>query len=116
MNEKYWDNVASDYDGQIFSVLAYDQSQIIASKISQFADKEAVACDIGCGIGKFLPILAENFRYVHAVDLSNALLKQARQNCCEFDNINYSQKDPGVKNIILKQLLGYFYLKINDLK
>jgi len=100
MDEKYWDNVASDYDGQIFSVLANDRRRAIVSGISRFADPDAVACDFGCGVGKFLPGLAENFQHVHAVDISPRLLTQARRKCRPFDNISYYKKDlsrPGIK-------------------
>ena len=89
MDEKYWDKAAADYDGQIFSVLAEDRSDMITSRISQFGCKKAVACDFGCGVGKFLSILAENFRHVYAVDISKELLIQARNSCKDFDNISY---------------------------
>jgi len=89
MNERYWNAVAQDYDGEIFSALANDRSNIIASKISQFSSKTSIACDFGCGVGKFLPILAENFRYVYAIDISNVCLEQARDNCKELENIHY---------------------------
>ena len=78
MDEKYWDTIAADYDGEIFSALANDREDVIASKICEFRRSEAVACDFGCGVGKFLPILSESFHHVYAVDISKELLDQAR--------------------------------------
>jgi SAM-dependent methyltransferase len=92
MNEGYWDKVAGDYDGEIFSVLGNDREEVIASKICQFGSKEA-ACDFGCGVGKFLPILSKNFGHVYAVDLSSKLLSQARENCRKLKNISYIKED-----------------------
>jgi SAM-dependent methyltransferase len=93
MDEGYWDKVASDYDGEIFSVLGNDHEEVIASKIREFGSKEGTACDFGCGVGKFLPILSKNFCHVYAVDLSSKLLSQARENCEKLKNISYIKED-----------------------
>ena len=93
MDEKYWDRMAADYDGEIFSVLASDRNEVIVSVIQQFGSKNAAACDFGCGTGKFLPVLAENFRTIYALDLSGELLEQARQNCRNLHNISFSKAD-----------------------
>jgi len=93
MDEKYWDRMAADYDGEIFSVLASDRNEVIISVIQQFGSSRAAACDFGCGVGKFLPVLAENFRSVYAFDLSGELLAQARQNCKELHNVSFSKAD-----------------------
>jgi len=36
MNKKYQDQVAEDYDGEIFSALANNRNNVIFSKISEF--------------------------------------------------------------------------------
>ena len=104
MDEKYWDKVAVDYDGEIFSALASDRSDVIASTISRFGSKQAVACDFGCGVGKFLPILAENFRHVYAIDISEKLLSQARDNCKDLDNVSYWKKDLSQARVKLEKI------------
>ena len=93
MDKKYWDNIATDYDAEIFSSLANDRDDVITSTITQLGRENAIACDFGCGVGKFLPILSESFRYVHAVDISDKLLDQARSNCEELTNISYHKMD-----------------------
>ena len=93
MDKKYWDKVAVDYDSEIFSCLANDQRDIITTMISKLASKKAVACDFGCGVGKFLPLLSKHFDHVYAVDISSKLISQARQNCSGMSNITYARKD-----------------------
>lgn len=93
MDEKYWNQIAADYDGEIFSALANDRNDVIVSCITQLAGTEAIAADFGCGVGKFLPVLAGNFSCVHAFDISNKLLKQARQACSDLDNITFAKTD-----------------------
>ena len=93
MDEKYWDKMAADYDGEIFSVLACDRNEVIISGIERLGSEKAVACDFGCGVGKFLPVLAKNFRTVYALDLSGELLEQARNNCKNLSNISFSKTD-----------------------
>ena len=93
VDEHYWNAVGQDYDNEIFSVLANDRKDIIASKISELSSRESIACDFGCGVGKFLPILSENFRYVYAVDISGVCLEQAQDNCGELMNVMYSRID-----------------------
>jgi SAM-dependent methyltransferase len=93
MDEKYWDKVAVDYDGEIFDVLANDRDEIIVSYILKLGSEKKAACDFGCGVGKFLPVLAENFRHVYAIDISGSLLSQAKEACDGFDNISYFKKD-----------------------
>jgi SAM-dependent methyltransferase len=93
MDEKYWDKMAADYDGEIFSVLASDRNEVIVSVIQQLGSEKVVACDFGCGVGKFLPVLSENFRTIYALDLSGELLEQAHNNCKNLNNINFSKAD-----------------------
>jgi len=93
MDERYWDGVAGDYDGEIFSVLANDRNEVITSKIREYGDKGKEACDFGCGVGKFVPALAENFGRVWAVDLSEELLEQAKEECGDLENVTYLRKD-----------------------
>ena len=98
MDEKYWDTVAADYDGEIFSALASDRNEVIVSAIQRFGSKDSAACDFGCGVGKFLPALAENFGSVYAFDLSRELLEQARQSCRKLRNIRFAKEDLSQKN------------------
>jgi SAM-dependent methyltransferase len=99
MDEKYWDAKTADYDGQIFSCLANDRNGLIAEYIRKFKANSGTACDLGCGVGKFIPLPAENFKTVHAFDISADLLAQAKTDCGDLPNVSYAKADlaAGVK-------------------
>jgi 2-polyprenyl-3-methyl-5-hydroxy-6-metoxy-1,4-benzoquinol methylase len=111
MDEKYWNEVAQDYDVEIFSALANDCDDVITSRIAQLGSKRLAACDFGCGVGKFLPMLAANFRHVYAVDISNVCLEQARDHCKDFENISYCKVDMSRNTTKLKKV--HFGLSVN---
>jgi 2-polyprenyl-3-methyl-5-hydroxy-6-metoxy-1,4-benzoquinol methylase len=95
MDRAYWDAVAGDYDSEIFSVLDNDTEGLISGHIGRLGGPDKTAADLGCGVGKFTPLLAENFGRVHACDLSSKLLAQARRTCRTFDNVDFFQTDLG---------------------
>jgi SAM-dependent methyltransferase len=95
MNRAYWDAVAEDYDSEIFSVLDHDTGGLIAGHIDRLGDRTRTAADLGCGVGKFTPLLADAFGRVHACDLSPKLLAQARRACRDRDNVDFLQTDLG---------------------
>jgi SAM-dependent methyltransferase len=95
MNQAYWDAVAEDYDSEIFSVLDNDTEGLIAGHVARLGDPGHTAADLGCGVGKFTPLLAGAFGRVHACDLSPKLLAQARRACRRHDNVDFFQTDLG---------------------
>lgn len=111
MDEKYWDKVAADYNGEIFSVFEQDRSGVIRSHIERLGSPELVAGDFGCGVGKFLGVLAENFGRVHAIDLSQELLEQAREKWVGLENVAYAKKDLSSGRVKLEKV--DFALSVN---
>lgn len=93
MDERYWDRVASDYDGEIFDSLTSDQTGILQKRLNEFADPSVRAADAGCGVGKYLPALASRFKHVDAYDLSASLLRQARVAANECDNVRFYKRN-----------------------
>ena len=93
MNRAYWDDLAESYDEQIFSVLGHDREALLAGLIDRFAAPDATAADLGCGPGQITPLLARAFGEVHACDLSDALLDQARAACAAQDNVHFHRCD-----------------------
>lgn len=93
MTKRFWDRVALSYDEEIFDSLANDRKQVIPPHVDRLASKDATACDFGCGVGKYLPLLADCFRAVHAIDISGNCLRFAQQNCGHLDNITFLQAD-----------------------
>lgn len=93
MHEQEWDQVAGTFEEEIFNVPANDHKGLIAQAVERFASRDAVATDLGCGVGRTLPLLAEHFGRVHAVDVSSACLAVAEEACRSHANIRYVHAD-----------------------
>ncbi|HEU5167843.1 MAG TPA: methyltransferase domain-containing protein, partial [Chitinophagaceae bacterium] len=70
MDRTYWEKIAPDYNEEIFDVLRNDSKGVIIAVIKKLASKNKTVIDIGCAIGKWLPILSPPFKKVYAVDIS----------------------------------------------
>ena len=79
MHEAFWDNVAPDYDAEIFNTLKSDRNDRLGKTIKRFGAKSKLACDFGCGVGRFLPVLLSCAKKVVATDFSAASLEIAKQ-------------------------------------
>jgi ubiquinone/menaquinone biosynthesis C-methylase UbiE len=93
MDKEYWDKISGTYDVEIFDVLKNDQNKIITSFIKQVASPQKTIADIGCGIGKWLPLLSSQFGHVTAIDLSDANLRYARKRYQHLKNVSYQNGD-----------------------
>ena len=61
------------------------------------------ALDIGCGLGGFLPRLAERFDHVVALDLSPEMVRIAGKNNSGFSNIDFIIADVNTWNFPIEQ-------------
>ena len=93
MDKKYWETIAPKYDEEIFDVLQNDRSGKIVAAIEKIASKESSVIDIGCAIGKWVPLLAENFKFVIAADISVTNLIIAKEKNAKFTNVEYVAMD-----------------------
>jgi SAM-dependent methyltransferase len=93
MGEKYWDTIADNYDREIFDSLASDRAHIVADHILRCSSPKRIACDFGCGIGKYLSTLADRFKSVYAIDISGKLLEQAKDANRKVSNVVYLKCD-----------------------
>ena len=96
MNQAYWDRVAHRYDDEILDALGSDRHQVIRGCIREHANKNRLAADFGCGVGKALPLLSRSFSIVDAYDLSRNNIKLARRACGKLPNIRYHHRDLSV--------------------
>ncbi len=96
MNRAYWDSVAEDYDRAVLSVFDHDPRRLVASRIKSASEEmqgEGRAADLGCGVVKFLPLLANAFKEVEACDFSPRSLEQARARCRSVSNVTIRNVD-----------------------
>jgi SAM-dependent methyltransferase len=83
----YWEEVGEAYEETIFDSASEDLSGVIRDRLDQYADRNAIATDFGCGVGHYLPLLARRFRRVHGVDGTESFLVWARERCSGLDNV-----------------------------
>jgi 2-polyprenyl-3-methyl-5-hydroxy-6-metoxy-1,4-benzoquinol methylase len=93
MDRTYWEKIAPDYNEEIFDVRKNDRKGIIAAAIKKAAGKNKTVIDIGCAIGKWLPLLSPVFKKVHAVDISQENLVIAEKLYPEYTNVSYGRID-----------------------
>lgn len=93
MDKKYWERVAPDNDNQIFDVLKNDRKKLIVSQIAAVASKRKTVMDIGCSVGKWLPLLSTSFKKVYAVDIANKYIALAKEKNAGLRNVEYLRAD-----------------------
>jgi SAM-dependent methyltransferase len=93
-----WDGVARRFETRVCHVLAEDRNGVLAVAVARerrrLARRRATtAIDFGCGIGRALPLLAQSFDRVIAVDGSAACLDRARARTRRSDAIEFVRAD-----------------------
>lgn len=92
MNEElHWNKIAHSYEDEIFDVFRSDKDKKLSLYFEKYANKNHMAIDLGCGIGKAFPYLSPSFKKVLAVDISNKCLDIAAND--EFTNIEFQKVD-----------------------
>jgi len=101
MNEKsHWNNIAANYNKEIFDVFASDRKKKLPRYFRKHGNGGHHAIDFGCGTGKALPYIAPLFRDILAIDISEECLHTAKQS--NYDNVSYSQMDLAKKALGLE--------------
>jgi 2-polyprenyl-3-methyl-5-hydroxy-6-metoxy-1,4-benzoquinol methylase len=103
MEKGYWEKIAPSYETEIFDVLKNDTSGKIVKSILSFADPKKSVIDIGCAVGKWMPVLAPVFGKVRAIDISNNNLKIAAKKYPQYTNITYKRVDMSAASIKIKK-------------
>ncbi|MFM2137979.1 MAG: hypothetical protein RJA57_286 [Bacteroidota bacterium] len=93
MKRAYWEKMARTYSEEIFDVLLHDRKGLIRAVIEAHASPRATVMDIGCAIGKWVPVLAPAFKKVVAVDISAENLAIAADRFARYTNVEYRRAD-----------------------
>ena len=99
MDRKYWETIAPKYDEEIFDVLQNDLSGSIVAAIEAMATPGKSVMDIGCAVGKWIPILAPLFKQVIAADISAKNLEIAKERYPEYANVEYYRMDMSANDL-----------------
>ena len=97
MEKSYWEKIAPIYETEIFDVLKNDKKGHIIKAIESFASQKKSIIDIGCAVGKWLPVLSPLFKQVHAIDISTKNLQIAEKKYTPLKNISYQRIDMSAK-------------------
>jgi SAM-dependent methyltransferase len=84
-----WTRAAANYEREYIDPYRPDVRNPLFDAIHSLADKSKTAADLGCGIGPLLPLLAERFGRVHAVDFAEGMLERARTRCQGLRNVEF---------------------------
>ena len=103
MEKGYWEKIAPNYETEIFDVLHHDKSGKIVKAIKEFAGKKNSVIDIGCGIGKWVPILSPLFKDVMAIDISTKNLAIAEKKYVQYKNVKFDRIDMSTSTIKTKK-------------
>ena len=103
MDRTYWEKIAPDYNEEIFDVLHHDRSGIIVSAIKKLSSKKKTVIDIGCAVGKWIPVLSPIFKKVLAIDISEKNLRIAKADHQENKNVEYKRMDMSARQIKLEK-------------
>ena len=93
MKRNYWENMAASYQEEIFDVLQQDKKKLLIRAIRKYSKPNQQVMDIGCAVGKWLPVLSPLFKKVIALDISTNNLKIAQQLHPGLKNVYYKRAD-----------------------
>ncbi len=88
-----WSRAAASYEDEFIDPYRPDVRNPLPDALRGLAGpKDRTAADLGCGTGPLLPLLADHFREVHAVDFAPRMLERARGRCAGRDNVYFWQR------------------------
>ncbi len=88
-----WGQSASDYEKQFVDPYRADAKNPVLAALRRLPGADRLtAGDLGCGTGPLLPLLAERFAKVYAVDFSAGMLKRAQERCQGLKNVEFQER------------------------
>ncbi len=87
----HWNNIANNYDTEIFNVFKNDKKRKLKKYILKYANKKNTAIDFGCGVGKALPLLAPLFKEIIGIDVSKKCIAIAKSS--PYKNVTFKEAD-----------------------
>jgi SAM-dependent methyltransferase len=85
-----WSKAAATYEQDFIDPYLPGVRNPLPRAVEELADPQrGTVADFGCGVGPLLPLLAEHFRRVIAVDFAEGMLKRAREACADLPNVEF---------------------------
>jgi len=89
--EKHWNRIAPTYNAEIFDVFQSDIKKVLTKYFQKHTNTKLYGIDFGCGNGKAFSYLAQRFKKVLGLDISQKLLNQAKT--LPYTNVSLKQAD-----------------------
>jgi SAM-dependent methyltransferase len=90
---RYWSEVAGRYEQEFVDPYRRRRNPLIEALGAVAGAGVKTAADLGCGIGPLLPILAQRFSRVIAVDFAAGMLARARERCAGLVNVELHERN-----------------------
>src|SRR5260370_17723108 len=87
-----WSRAAVRYEDEFIDPYRPDVRNPLHDALSALASPQRTAADLGCGLGPLVPVLAECFQWVHAVDFAAGMLERARGRAAGLGNVEFWQR------------------------
>jgi len=92
-DQRFWDRVANAYaNNPIKDLQAFDT---LVGRIREYVKQSDMVLDFGCGTGTYSLAIADKVKSIHAIDISENMLKIARERAINsgIDIIDFDQLD-----------------------
>jgi SAM-dependent methyltransferase len=87
-----WSRAAVRYEEEFIDPYRPDVRNPLHDALSALASPDRTAADLGCGLGPLVPVLAQRFQWVHAVDFAAGMIERARARAAGLTNVEFWQR------------------------
>src|SRR5690349_17851978 len=87
--DHHWSEAAKAYEAEYIDPYLPDIRNPLQAMLRRRGGKAKVVADLGCGIGPLLPLLADHYRTVYAVDFAAGMLERARDAAAGRGNVTF---------------------------
>lgn len=89
-----------------------------AEAVSKLVDRNAVVLDLGCGLGRVAKYLAPFVRELHGVDVSESMIRHAKENCKGLSNVHFKVNNGKDLSLYSDEIFdfAYSFLMLQHLK
>src|SRR5579871_1753771 len=88
--DQHWSKAAASYETEFIDPYLPGIRNPLRAYLRRLGDPaHKVVADLGCGIGPLLPLLAEHYRTVYAVDFAPGMLARAREAAAGHANVTF---------------------------
>jgi SAM-dependent methyltransferase len=102
-SQEYWDRCATDWNGEIQNTMSEDMDGVLVSTLEEHLQAGDKCIDFGCGVGLYLPELAQRCKRVIGIDISRKCVEVARKRCLDEGHMNVTLRKGDLANIDLRK-------------